>query len=204
MSLKTFKLDNKNVEDLIEQLENEDPYERRLAIWELDRKGKKAIEALPILRNKLKDNYLWVRRGAAKIIEVLGEEATEAIPELVEALEDDDIEVRKSVAIALGKIRAEDTTEVLREAKRKEKAIVREKLSIALTQIGEKRALKKLIVSLKDEDHRIRLWAVKALSKMEREKIEPTKPILIERLLKDNNEQIREEIKSILYKERKI
>jgi hypothetical protein len=66
--------------------------------------GAKAVEAVPVLREVLKNEDAGLRSQAAAALQTLGPKAAAAVPDLVAALQDDSVQVRRVAPVALGGI----------------------------------------------------------------------------------------------------
>ncbi len=146
-----------DIAPLIEKLKSNDESERENAVDTLVEKGG---EAVPALREALKDRDKEVRRSAAYALEQIGAEAASAVPELKEALKDRDKKVRRSAAYALEQIGAEAASAVpeLKEALKDRDKEVRRSAANTLQEIGAEAAsaVPELREALKDDDKEVR------------------------------------------------
>src|SRR5262245_7135091 len=80
--------DDKQVEQLIQQLQVKDKHAQVAALDAVKRLGPKAQTALPALTELLKDPDDDLRKGSAEAIGMIGAEARTAVPALTDALRD--------------------------------------------------------------------------------------------------------------------
>ncbi len=85
---------------------------RLSAVQALEKVGRRAEAAIPVLTELLQDKDRSVRIAASRAIEsIMGPEAKAAVPHLTEALQDANQEVRRAAAKALEKIEKEKIEE---------------------------------------------------------------------------------------------
>jgi len=225
--------DEDAVHPLIEALETDPDEEVRWkSAWALGEIG--SHQATEVLIRSLKDNSWTVRRHAANSLGMIGDE--NAVPSLMNALEDKDWHVRKYAAVALGKMKDERAIPILLEALEDEDADVRWKAGSSLVKIGDlavpallkkfkkgnwrvrgraaeilgrigdQRALKPLINSLKhgksqDRHRHVRGKAAEALGRIgNREALE----ILQSTYNEDEYKYVRDKAEEALHKIRKL
>ncbi len=161
MSLHNSKVENlkneRDIEGLINLLENEDQKVRKDAVLALGEIGDVSC-AVP-LAQKLKDDYLDIRIAACEAFIKMGHQAVDS---LIELLKDQNWIIRDGAVQALEKIRDTRAINPLIEAL---KDTNRKRISDALRSIGPA-ALEPLIEALKNEDSRIRMGAALVLGEM--------------------------------------
>lgn len=150
---------NKDVEGLINALEDSDELVRGNAAGALGRIGDRRA-VLPLI-NALEDSDEYVRKWAATALGDIGDKR--AVESLINALEDKDEDVRKWAVYALDRIGDKRAVEPLINALGDKDEDVRVKAASALDSIGDKRAVKSLINALGDENKGVRVMAAGAL-----------------------------------------
>lgn len=158
-------IDN-TVQALITLLQGDDYYERSNAADTLGRMG--AVEAVPFLRQALKDEGFYVRRSAAIALGLLKQ--PEATEDLIPALQDEEYEVQEYTAIALGKIGDKRAVKALNQTLKNENGALVTYAAKALIELGED-PIPLLIELLKDNNVKIRISAVSALNELPDPKI---------------------------------
>src|SRR5215813_3612259 len=152
-----FAQERKDVQALIQQLQDRDKQARIAAIKEVKRLGVEAKAAIPALALLLKEGDDDLREGAAEALGKMGEEAKAASPALTEALKDRNDRVRSNSAYALGQIGVEArlAAPALGELLKDQSAWARGNAAFALGKVGEaKPYLTSLIELLKAQQDR--------------------------------------------------
>lgn len=91
--------------DIIRQsLKHEVARVRRFVASELYHLGRKALPAMPELKDTIEDADAEVRMASLRVLQVLGQEAAEATPGLIKVLKDADVRVRAVAALTLGAV----------------------------------------------------------------------------------------------------
>lgn len=162
---------NSDVKVLIKALKHDREYIVEKAAINLIKIGKPVL--LP-LTESLKDENARARQMAAVVIrEIAGKESigdTRIIEPLIQALNDQDEGVRGTTTEALGRI-GKPAVEYLIEALKNEKEYARLNAIMALSMIGDKRAVDPLTSASKDDSEIVRKAAKMALEKVKKGEI---------------------------------
>jgi HEAT repeat protein len=134
-----FAQERKDVQALIQQLQDRDKQARVAAIKEVKRLGVEAKAAIPALALLLKEGDDDLRESAAEALGKMGEEAKAVSPALTEALKDRNDRVRSNAAYALGQIGvdARQAAPALGELLKDQSAWARSNAAFALGKVGE-------------------------------------------------------------------
>jgi HEAT repeat protein len=154
--------ERKNLESLIEALEDNDSDVRSSAAWLLGDYGDP--DAVDALIGTLKDNDSYVRWKAAEALGKLNDKR--AVDSLVQALGDRNEWVRKSAAEALGMLHDYRAVGPLIQALEDENREVRYLAIQALGNLKDPEAVDPLIEALNDNDSYVREKAIEALGNL--------------------------------------
>lgn len=157
--------------------------------------GLLGVDALPALREMMKDRSASVRDRAAFAVGEIGDDARIALPDVIALLRDPDAKVRESAARALGEFTVLDQTAVgplvalfsddIRES------FAAAEASAAVAKVG-KAAVGPLTASLRDSSRDVRNRAAKALGLIGSDAKEAI-PQLIRLLKTDRDTEVRRE-----------
>ncbi|MFH1062715.1 MAG: HEAT repeat domain-containing protein [Candidatus Omnitrophota bacterium] len=158
--------DNKNIPELLIDLEDIHPITRKQAIQSLSNLGDKSIipELIKILLN---DESSSVRQAVAQSFQKgLSDKCT--VPALIKALKDPDESVRGAAAAALGAIKDKSAVPYLCAALKDESEHVRWSVIYPLAKIGDKAAIEALkeLISNPEEISNIKGAAKEALRQL--------------------------------------
>ena len=175
----------KDVEFLIEKLENGDISERDIASGAVGRIGEPAQAAVPALIRVLEDEISWTRRNAAEALDPIGSSPSNRKPGgLSEAFRRE--MVRCGVTWALGQIGppAIDAVPVLLLALKDPDETVRSNAAKSLGQIGKQdiALLPDLVRAMNDESWGVRVSAAYAVYRTDRSQWDIVLPLLTEAL----------------------
>lgn len=188
----------KDVEFLIEKLENGDLDDRDIAAGAVGRIGEPAQAAVPALIRVLEDEISWTRRNATGVLDPIEPSRSNQKPKgLSEEFRRE--MVRCGVTWALGKIGppAIDAVPVLLLALKDPDKTVRSNAAKSLGQIGKQdiALLPDLIRAMNDESWGVRVSAAYAVYRTDRSKWDMVLPLLTEAL---NHDSIRSDAVDVL------
>lgn len=143
---------------LLAALNSEKQEERRIAIRRLGQLGPKAREAIPKLRDALKDSNHIIRLEAAIAIGFIG--THEEVPRLLPLLDDQVPVVRFQTISSLAFLRDPRATPALIERFDRETSANRDQILRAIGQLGGPDAFPLLKRGITDKDPNVRLGAV--------------------------------------------
>ena len=179
---------NGNLARHIEGLSSEDPSVRSDAADELGLLGESAADAVPMLSDALRDDYEPVRLNAAYSLGAIGEPA---VPALIEKLGDENGPTRRMAAYGLAAVGA-PAVSALTETLDHENDEVRVGATYALAQIGgpAEPAVDTLITRAEDTKVEVRRYVPEAFGAIG-PSAAPAVPVLIDRLVNDEDAQVR-------------
>ena len=190
-----FTKPEKVIDTLIEVVKDTsvNHYGRAAAIHTLEKFGKEAVMATPVLTKALlEDERVTVRWASALALGEVGKNIKETVPALIKGLQDKDMDVREYCVKALGRIGAgakeavPDLVKVLEDGNEE----IKQAATVALGEIGKDAgaAVPILINRLKSQDVLIRLIAVVALGNI---RSKDAKPHLVKLLESDRVSDVR-------------
>lgn len=168
------------IDVLIGQLRHPNLDERKAALKALEARAAEAKDAIPALRNALKDEIIY-----HEVTRVLGKIGRHHIPFLIRNLKDNDNNVRGTAAftLRLSEDQSEVVIQALCDALCDDDGFVIDHTQEALAKIGAKAIPYLIRVIQHEKNPNAKMWASDILAKMG-ETAEPAMPALIE-LMKD-------------------
>lgn len=152
-----------NIETAFETLKIGSPETRAEAIKYLG--SERYAPAVPYLAQLVEESDPGTRFLAAQALSKLGDEAEAAVPALLKALRADDMYLRMAITGALINIGNPAVPGLVKALFDRNNA-VRRASAKALGKIGNKRAIKPLLVAVKDQDPALRKLCQEALDRL--------------------------------------
>ncbi|NES65362.1 MAG: signal transduction protein [Okeania sp. SIO2D1] len=191
---------NKEIEELLEKLKNDDYFIRWNAVIALGELGKNSETIVNTLLALLQDENPFVRRSTATALKKLDENSETVLNALLAKFQDDDYDVQKGAAIALGRLSdgSETIVNSLLELLENKDYSIRANAAVALSNldkhknVSEKNSeaiIEALLAKLQDEDSLVRARATFALGKLGKNSETTVKIILA--MLQDDDSLVR-------------
>ncbi len=184
-----MRMDEKRVEELLEQLKNEDKIVRENSVYIL---GEIALTAQELSKNTLKNSESLNKMNALTMDKMKQKVAQS----LVALLSDSDRWARGNSAEALGKLGDKMAVIPLLVALTDNDKVVRYSAAEALGEIGASEAIDGLTKALQDEEWSVRLASVESLGHIGTNDVVSA----LEKLVKDENKDVAERSLEIVAK----